>query len=576
MALQKNLPFLNVRLRRLELQNFRGFRSATLELAEEKAVTVLIADNGGGKSTLLDAAAAFLRLFCRLAIRRKKEDEEDLLSERDILNGVNTAALSAVFKVTYPHPPKEVLEACDACARYLNETGEAGERATLIREHQENGGSTLVLKVSEMGESRFIYLSEDLSNSFERLLENRSNDQTELTVALHDGKEWVPNLSLTAQESAILEEKSGSLELTLELNRYKEKTVKLPSLPERPKNYPDLVKAWEEKKVFIEDLAAYTGAYNAYNPLDESPVVLPLLVYYGGAAINIKHYKELKVPYRPGYFQAYAQALEPERFDFEEFLCWALWANEKQKHAWDLAKRTILNIMNADPELAPYEDIRIETQTVFFDKKIGADLMPIEVAQLSAGEKNVVALVADLVKRAVQLNAVLFNADSDELPGNESNPLKKTPGIVLIDEIDLHLHPRWQRIIVPKLVEHFPEIQFIITTHSPFVLQAIKPEYTQIVRLKDFYINSSYENVYHYGVKIEDIIKNLQSISEARIPEIQKKIEDVYELIDKGNLEEAWERMKELSHFLSNSDDDIVKMETLIKFYDYDVDKEEE
>ncbi len=573
MALQKNLPFLNVRLRRLELQNFRGFRSATLELAEEKAVTVLIADNGGGKSTLLDAAAAFLRLFCRLAIRRKKEDEEDLLSERDILNGVNTAALSAVFKVTYPHPPKEVLEACDACARYLNETGEAGERATLIREHQENGGSTLVLKVSEMGESRFIYLSEDLSNSFERLLENRSNDQTELTVALHDGKEWVPNLSLTAQESAILEEKSGSLELTLELNRYKEKTVKLPSLPERPKNYPDLVKAWEEKKVFIEDLAAYTGAYNAYNPLDESPVVLPLLVYYGGAAINIKHYKELKVPYRPGYFQAYAQALEPERFDFEEFLCWALWANEKQKHAWDLAKRTILNIMNADPELAPYEDIRIETQTLFFDKKIGADLMPIEVAQLSAGEKNVVALVADLVKRAVQLNAVLFNADSDELPGNESNPLKKTPGIVLIDEIDLHLHPRWQRIIVPKLVEHFPEIQFIITTHSPFVLQAIKPEYTQIVRLKDFCITHLYEGAYHYGVKAQDIAFFIQEVTPHRVREIQDYIENARRLVSERKLDELNEIMKKLKRYLPTEDEDIIEIETIIDFINYDADK---
>jgi|GEM_PF-5565708 len=570
MALQKNLPFLNVRLRRLELQNFRGFRSATLELAEEKAVTVLIADNGGGKSTLLDAAAAFLWIFCRLAIIRKKEDEEDLLSERDILNGVNTAALSAVFKVTHPHPPEEVLEAFDTCARYLNETRESGENAVLI---QENVGSTLVLKVSETGKSRFIYLPEDLSNSFERLLENRSNDQTELTVALHDGKEWVPNLSLTAQESAILEEKSGSLELTLELNRYKEKTVKLFPLPERPKNYPDLAKAWEEKKVFIEDFAAYAKAYNGYNPLDESLVILPLLVYYGGAAINVKYDRELKVPYRPGYFQAYEKAFKPERFDFEEFLCWALWANEKQKHAWALAKETILDIINADPELVPYEDIRIETQTLFFDKKIGADLTPIEVAQLSAGEKNVVALVADLVKRAVQLNAVLFNADSDELPGNENNLLKKTPGIVLIDEIDLHLHPRWQRIIVPKLVEHFPKIQFIITTHSPFVLQAIKPEYTQIVKLKDFCITHLYEGAYHYGVKAQDIAFFIQEVTPHRVKEIQDYIENARRLVSERKLDELNEIMKKLKRYLPTEDEDIIEIETIIDFINYDADK---
>ncbi|MBK8563034.1 MAG: AAA family ATPase [Saprospiraceae bacterium] len=56
------------------------------------------------------------------------------------------------------------------------------------------------------------------------------------------------------------------------------------------------------------------------------------------------------------------------------------------------------------------------------------------------------------------------------------DPLKEGGGIVIIDEIDLHLHPRWQRKIVRKLTEVFPKLQFIITTHSPLILGSIRSE----------------------------------------------------------------------------------------------------
>jgi predicted ATP-binding protein involved in virulence len=49
----------------------------------------------------------------------------------------------------------------------------------------------------------------------------------------------------------------------------------------------------------------------------------------------------------------------------------------------------------------------------------------------------------------------------------------QTPGVVLIDELDLHLHPNWQRIVVGKLMEAFPKVQFIGTTHSPFIIQSL-------------------------------------------------------------------------------------------------------
>lgn len=72
-------------------------------------------------------------------------------------------------------------------------------------------------------------------------------------------------------------------------------------------------------------------------------------------------------------------------------------------------------------------------------------------------------MIGDIAWKAAQLN-----------PHLGSKVLEKTPGIVLIDELDLHLHPEWQRQVVETLRDLFPQIQFITTTHSPFVVQAAR------------------------------------------------------------------------------------------------------
>jgi predicted ATP-binding protein involved in virulence len=82
---------------------------------------------------------------------------------------------------------------------------------------------------------------------------------------------------------------------------------------------------------------------------------------------------------------------------------------------------------------------------------------------LSDGQRNMIAMVGDLAFKAAQLN-----------PHLNSEVLSQTPGIVLIDELDLHLHPRWQRHVVEDLRRMFPEVQFIATTHSPFIVQSMR------------------------------------------------------------------------------------------------------
>ncbi|EHP3970530.1 AAA family ATPase [Vibrio parahaemolyticus] len=93
----------------------------------------------------------------------------------------------------------------------------------------------------------------------------------------------------------------------------------------------------------------------------------------------------------------------------------------------------------------------------------------INIAQLSQGQKMLVALSGDLARRLVRLNP-----DSDApLHGH---------GIVVIDEIELHLHPKWQQEILIGLQETFPNLQFIVTTHSPQVLSTVDKECIRILR----------------------------------------------------------------------------------------------
>ena len=85
---------------------------------------------------------------------------------------------------------------------------------------------------------------------------------------------------------------------------------------------------------------------------------------------------------------------------------------------------------------------------------------------LSDGQRIMLSLVADIAYRAAWMN-----------PHLEDRVLQETDGIVLIDELDLHLHPKWQRTVVDDLRRTFPKIQFIATSHSPFIIQSLQPNH---------------------------------------------------------------------------------------------------
>ncbi|WP_436718331.1 AAA family ATPase [Escherichia coli] len=84
----------------------------------------------------------------------------------------------------------------------------------------------------------------------------------------------------------------------------------------------------------------------------------------------------------------------------------------------------------------------------------------LNVLQLSQGEKSLMALVGDIARRLAMMNPMLENPLNGE-------------GIILIDEVDMHLHPTWQRTIIQRLTTTFPHCQFVLTTHSPLVISVL-------------------------------------------------------------------------------------------------------
>jgi hypothetical protein len=91
---------------------------------------------------------------------------------------------------------------------------------------------------------------------------------------------------------------------------------------------------------------------------------------------------------------------------------------------------------------------------------------PVRIDEMSDGYRTITALVTDIVR---QINECF---DGKIKWGNSGRPIVWTSGVVLIDEIDVHLHVSWQKRIAPWLLEHFPFIQFIVTSHSPYICQS--------------------------------------------------------------------------------------------------------
>jgi predicted ATP-binding protein involved in virulence len=228
-----------------------------------------------------------------------------------------------------------------------------------------------------------------------------------------------------------------------------------------------------------------------------------------------------------GQSAAFANALKSDRgLRLQEFAEW-----------W-LVQETLAKESQLPPQENPYTHrltILDKALTSFLDNctnlravrqpkatlQIDKDGKTLDIRMLSDGERSMITLVLDLARRLTIAHPEL------------DNPLTDGKAVVLIDEIDLHLHPRWQRTITSRLTETFPNCQFIATTHSPQIVGEVSPD--NIILLEDGKVTRPDQSL---GMDTNWILRHLMGVDE-REPETQRMLEQIEALIEAEEYDQA-------------------------------------
>ncbi len=283
-------------------------------------------------------------------------------------------------------------------------------------------------------------------------------------------------------------------------------------------------------------------------------VLCPIIAYYGAGRAWLPSNERTPRISGHGMSRRWAAFYDcfNERIRFAELHEW--FKNEtiervnrggRWRPGFKAVREAVLNcIQNVD-------DVWFDTDRKQIVLSIEGDAQPFD--NLSAGQRMMLALVADIAIKAVSQNAYLLSPE--QLGPNDKGllrVLKETPGLVLIDELDVHLHPSWQRRVATDLKSTFPEIQFVCTSHSPQVIGELTRDEVRDMGPKGivrpsvaFGADSNWllDHVMTGATSGTMVAKNLEAeienaIAEGQLDQAREKLEELRRLIDgeTGNL----------------------------------------
>ena len=197
--------------------------------------------------------------------------------------------------------------------------------------------------------------------------------------------------------------------------------------------------------------------------------------------------------------------------------------------------------------LPGYSNLRLggaDDRSLLIDRRGGT----LPVRHLSHGERSILAVVLDLTRRLGTANPSM------------KNPPVEAAAVVLIDEIDLHLHPRWQRQIRHNLTTAFPRCQFIVTTHSPQIIGEVEHDRIQILTE-----DGAFSPTHSFGVDASRVLEEIME-AEPRNREVSDMLSRASQLIDSERFREARELLGNLNERLGSNDPDVTGLGTLLDF----------
>lgn len=279
--------------------------------------------------------------------------------------------------------------------------------------------------------------------------------------------------------------------------------------------------------------------------------ICPVIAYYGAGRAWLpskqlgKRRQESHEPARR--WNAFHDCLS-ERIRFQDLVDWfrsefiaSASRGGRMRPGFEAVKRAVLQCV-PEADGAWYDD---DQKDIILS--ISGSAQPMK--NLSAGQRMMLAVVGDLAIRCVTQNAQLLppddlTAEDDPLP----RVLRETPGVALIDELDVHLHPKWQRRVATDLKRTFPLIQFICTSHSPQVIGEVMPEELQF--LKDGVATRNLGQ--SFGMDSNWILSVLMD-ADPMDEGVKLRIDKIKDLLVNGRIDEATAILDDLRGEVGNS-----------------------
>jgi predicted ATP-binding protein involved in virulence len=326
-----------------------------------------------------------------------------------------------------------------------------------------------------------------------------------------------------------------------------------------------------EKHPFLDFTYSYVDGMDSFYKVINETFNIPILVHYQSSKQDEKKVKRIIDSKRIlPQFSVYENAFYHAIKNFSDFITWFKDEEDREKDIiiieknfgaknsrLEFMRHAISNFLQTLNGEVNFSDLKINREANLVDEfKVNSNYhltikkaeQLFDLSQLSEGEKTVIMLVGDISRRLITANPRL------------ANPLEGE-GIVLIDEIDSHLHPQWQREVIPALLATFPNLQFIVTTHSPQVLSKVKKE--SIFILEDGKLVKNVPNT--YGRNASAILFEIFGVTD-RPEEVQAKINRCSQLMEEENYAEAKVLLKELTDLLGENDEAVVGARTQLLF----------
>ena len=328
----------------------------------------------------------------------------------------------------------------------------------------------------------------------------------------------------------------------------------------------------------LNDKRLIDGTYNDFVDTTRSLSNIPILIHYQiNRNVVEKNKKTNSSPkYTRGYddaaqFSTYENAFSDNISAFNDFIKWFREEEDLENQIQrdhrnfdhrndrlEVVRNTINKFLNKFDESARFSHLRIERERASSKSiKLGQESIvsslvidkngqKFKFSQLSSGETTILSLVVDIARRLTIANPEIY----DKLSGE---------GIILIDEIDLHLHPQWQRRFLPALVHTFPNLQFIATTHSPQVLSHIARD--SVFSLENNKISD--RDIYTEGRDSNSILQDAFHVPIVE-EKYEREINEIYYLIDEHNVGEAQTKLEKLKEKRGEDDREVLRMQSYI------------